>query len=124
MLYTLSFNLKFKHSNDTVYLAHCYPYTYSTLQNYLRELEVPFMMIMLLETMLRCLVETIFESYNLIHTNVKIFQEDNFKSQLLTVRLLARSLAGNNVYVVTVTSPDNYLEESVKVCPLQWNRMT
>lgn len=26
--------------NDTVYIAHCYPYTYTRLQNFLKELEV------------------------------------------------------------------------------------
>ena len=30
-LYTLSFNLSSHYDNDTVYLAHCYPYTYSDL---------------------------------------------------------------------------------------------
>eukprot|EP01135_Chromosphaera_perkinsii_P010351 Nk52_evm23s2118 gene=Nk52_evmTU23s2118 len=30
--YTLSFTVKFPHSNDTCYFAHCYPYTYSQLQ--------------------------------------------------------------------------------------------
>lgn len=31
MYYALSFELKFKHDNDTVYFAHCYPYTYTNL---------------------------------------------------------------------------------------------
>lgn len=26
--YTLTFTLNFPHDNDTVYLAHCYPYSY------------------------------------------------------------------------------------------------
>ena len=30
--YTLSFMAKFPHSNDVCYLSHCYPYTYSQLQ--------------------------------------------------------------------------------------------
>ena len=30
--HTLTFTLNFPHSNDTVYLAHCYPYTYSDLE--------------------------------------------------------------------------------------------
>lgn len=37
--YTLTFSVKFQHDNDTVYIAHCYPYTYSRLQLYLRSLE-------------------------------------------------------------------------------------
>jgi hypothetical protein len=31
LYYALSFELKFKHDNDTCYLAHCYPYTYTDL---------------------------------------------------------------------------------------------
>jgi len=27
--YTLSFQMEFKYDNDEVYLAHCFPYTYS-----------------------------------------------------------------------------------------------
>lgn len=38
--YTLSFNVDFPHDNDTCYLAHCYPYTYSDLQDYLLKLQV------------------------------------------------------------------------------------
>lgn len=26
--YTLTFTVNFPHDNDTVYMAHCYPYTY------------------------------------------------------------------------------------------------
>ena len=31
----MTFNITFPHDQDTVYLAHCYPYTYSDLQEYL-----------------------------------------------------------------------------------------
>ena len=37
-IYTLSFTYTF-HRPDTVYFAHCYPYTYSDLQHFLHELE-------------------------------------------------------------------------------------
>ncbi|KAG8327598.1 Cytosolic carboxypeptidase 2 [Homalodisca vitripennis] len=37
--FTLSFNLEFPHDNDTVYLAQCYPYTYTDLQDYLIKLQ-------------------------------------------------------------------------------------
>lgn len=30
--HTLTFNISFPHDRDTVYLAHCYPYTYTDLQ--------------------------------------------------------------------------------------------
>ncbi|XP_058798639.1 uncharacterized protein LOC131668464 [Phymastichus coffea] len=33
--HTLTFNVYFPHDQDTVYLAHCYPYTYTDLQEYL-----------------------------------------------------------------------------------------
>ncbi|KAG8035075.1 hypothetical protein G9C98_001565 [Cotesia typhae] len=36
--HTLTFNITFPHDQDTVYLAHCYPYTYSDLQEYLAKL--------------------------------------------------------------------------------------
>ncbi|EGD81298.1 hypothetical protein PTSG_11335 [Salpingoeca rosetta] len=36
--YTLSWTFKFPANNDTVYFAHCYPYTYSDLQHYITAL--------------------------------------------------------------------------------------
>ncbi|XP_052132932.1 cytosolic carboxypeptidase Nna1-like, partial [Frankliniella occidentalis] len=68
--YTLSFNVDFPHDNDTCYLAHCYPYTYSDLQDYLLKL-----------------------------------QNHPVKSTFSKLRLLCRSLAGNNVYYLTITTP-------------------
>nr|CAH7714911.1 unnamed protein product [Callosobruchus chinensis] len=70
MTYTLTFTVKFPHDDDDVYLAHCYPYTYSDLQDYLSELS-----------------------------------SHPVKSTFSTVRLLCKTLAGNNVYYVTITSP-------------------
>ena len=37
--YTLTFSAVAKHDNDTVYFAHCYPYTYTDLVRYLNTLE-------------------------------------------------------------------------------------
>jgi hypothetical protein len=68
--YTLSFNMEFPYDNDHVYLAHCYPYTYSDLQDYLIQL-----------------------------------QNHPVKSTFSKLRLLCRSLAGNNVYYLTITAP-------------------
>lgn len=70
--YTLSFNIEFKHDNDTVYFAHSYPYTYSDLQDYLMAI-----------------------------------QRHPVKSKYCKLRLLCRSLAGNNIYYLTVTAPQN-----------------
>lgn len=38
--HTLSFTLEFPYSDDTVYLAYCYPYTYSHLQDRLLLIQV------------------------------------------------------------------------------------
>jgi hypothetical protein len=37
--YTLTFTVSFPHANDTCYLAHCYPYTYTDLQRHLKTLQ-------------------------------------------------------------------------------------
>jgi hypothetical protein len=31
--------IEYSDDNDTVYIAHCYPYTYSRLQGFLKEIE-------------------------------------------------------------------------------------
>ncbi|XP_048511393.1 cytosolic carboxypeptidase 2-like isoform X2 [Athalia rosae] len=68
--HTLTFNLSFPHDQDTVYLAHCYPYTYTDLQEYLASII-----------------------------------NDPAKTKYTKLRLLCRSLAGNNVYYLTITAP-------------------
>jgi cytosolic carboxypeptidase protein 2/3 len=37
--FTLTFSVTFENDNDTVYLAHSYPYTYTDLCRYLNQLE-------------------------------------------------------------------------------------
>ncbi|XP_030845619.1 uncharacterized protein LOC582973 isoform X1 [Strongylocentrotus purpuratus] len=68
--YSLTWTFTVPHDNDTCYFAHCYPYTYSDLQDYLQNL-----------------------------TN------DRVRSKYCKQRILCRSLAGNVVYVLTITSP-------------------
>lgn len=68
-LYSLTWTLQFPYDSDTCYLAHCYPYTYSQLQRYLRN----------------------------ISSNPAV-------ASYCTVRVLCHSLAGNAVYVLTITS--------------------
>ncbi|XP_068459917.1 cytosolic carboxypeptidase 2 isoform X2 [Clinocottus analis] len=68
-LYSLTWTLQFPHDSDTCYLAHCYPYTYTHLQRYLRR----------------------------ISSNSAV-------ASYCTLRVLCHSLAGNAVYVVTITS--------------------
>ncbi|KAJ7370497.1 hypothetical protein OS493_032063 [Desmophyllum pertusum] len=67
--YTLSFYMEFPHDDDTCYLAHCYPYSYTDLELYLRS----------------------------IIDNPKI-------SQHVQKEVLCKTMAGNNCYVLTVTS--------------------
>ena len=40
--YTLSFNYTFEYAHDLVFFAHCYPYSYSTLQSYLHSLKATY----------------------------------------------------------------------------------
>ncbi|XP_061628813.1 cytosolic carboxypeptidase 2 [Phyllopteryx taeniolatus] len=68
-LYSLAWTLHFPYESDTCYIAHCYPYTYSDLQRYLRH----------------------------ISSNPAVVS-------FCKVRVLCHSLAGNAVYVLTVTS--------------------
>ncbi|XP_073965826.1 nna1 carboxypeptidase isoform X2 [Choristoneura fumiferana] len=77
--YTLTFNIEFPHADDAVYVAHCYPYTYSDLQEYLSRL-----------------------------------QSHPIKSTFSKLRLLCRTLAGNNVYYLTITAPPNTNEMEQK----------
>ncbi|KAL1505438.1 hypothetical protein ABEB36_005007 [Hypothenemus hampei] len=68
--FTLTFTLTFPHDEDEVYLANCYPYTYSDLQEHLAEIRA-----------------------------------HPVKQTFSTIRLLCRSLAGNDVYFITITAP-------------------
>ncbi|KAG5273394.1 hypothetical protein AALO_G00150870 [Alosa alosa] len=68
--FSLSWSLVFPYDQDTCYLAHCYPYTYTKLWAYLSKIE---------------------HSPRL--------------SSFCKIRTLCRSLAGNLVPVLTVTSP-------------------
>ncbi|CAF3355299.1 unnamed protein product [Rotaria sp. Silwood1] len=69
-MYSLTWTCKFTNNNDTYYFAHCYPYTYSDLQDYLNEI-----------------------------------QSDRFKSQYCKQKVLCRTLAGNFIYLLTITNP-------------------
>ena len=64
------------HKGDTVYFSHCYPYTYTDLQDYLLDLS-----------------------------------NDPVKSKICKQRVLCRTLAGNLVYVLTITSPSQNPED-------------
>ncbi|XP_008409828.1 cytosolic carboxypeptidase 2 isoform X2 [Poecilia reticulata] len=68
-LYSLTWTVRFQYDSDTCYLAHCYPYTYSRLQSYLKQ----------------------------IISNPAV-------ASYCEVRTLCQSLAGNAVYVITITS--------------------
>ncbi|CAM1319123.1 AGBL2 (predicted) [Pycnogonum litorale] len=78
--YTMSFSFDFPYDDDTVYFAHCYPYTYTDLQNYLRDMH-----------------------------------NDKFKSTICKQRVLCRSLAGNYIFVLTITSPGSFTDRKVVI---------
>ncbi|XP_071809409.1 uncharacterized protein [Asterias amurensis] len=75
--YSLTWTCIFPHDNDVCYFAHCYPYTYSDLQDYLQNL-----------------------------TN------DPVCSKFCKQRILCRSLAGNIVNILTITSPAKNPEDA------------
>ncbi|XP_040201594.1 cytosolic carboxypeptidase 3 isoform X1 [Rana temporaria] len=77
--YSLSWTFRFPHSRDVCYFAHCYPYTYSNLQDYLAGIA-----------------------------------SDPERSKFCKMRVLCHSLAGNIVYVLTITSPSPAAKESKK----------
>nr|XP_039266870.1 uncharacterized protein LOC120342204 isoform X2 [Styela clava] len=68
--YSLTWTIQFPHKGDTCYFAHCYPYTYTDLQEYLLKLA-----------------------------------NDPVRSRFCKQRVLCRTLAGNLVYILTITSP-------------------
>ncbi|XP_064634317.1 cytosolic carboxypeptidase 2-like isoform X2 [Lineus longissimus] len=74
--YSLTFTCEFPYDNDTVYVAHCYPYTYTDLQDYILNI-----------------------------------MNDPVKSKICKQKVLCRTLAGNMVYVLTITSPSKGPEE-------------
>ncbi|CAD5117165.1 DgyrCDS5968 [Dimorphilus gyrociliatus] len=75
--YSLTWTFKLPYNGDSCYFAHCYPYTYTNLQDYLN---------------------------NLLN--------DPVKSKLCKQRILCRTLAGNLVYYLTITSPTKTAEEA------------
>ncbi|XP_076191800.1 cytosolic carboxypeptidase 3 isoform X3 [Aptenodytes patagonicus] len=68
--FSLTWTFQFPHDQDTCYFAHCYPYTYSNLQEYLVAIS-----------------------------------KDPVKSRFCKIHILCHSLAGNIVYVLTITNP-------------------
>ncbi|XP_032872401.1 cytosolic carboxypeptidase 3-like, partial [Amblyraja radiata] len=75
--FSLTWTFQFPHDADTCYFAHCYPYTYSDLQDYLLQVAT-----------------------------------SPAKSKLCKVRVLCRTLAGNMVYLLTVTNPSRSPREA------------
>ncbi|OPJ69067.1 cytosolic carboxypeptidase 3 isoform C [Patagioenas fasciata monilis] len=67
--FSLTWTFQFPHDQDTCYFAHCYPYTYSNLQEYLVAIS-----------------------------------KDPVKSKFCQIHILCHSLAGNIVYVLTITN--------------------
>ncbi|XP_035828851.1 cytosolic carboxypeptidase 2 [Aplysia californica] len=74
--YSMTWTVRFEHDHDTVYFSHCYPYTYTDLQDYLLEVS-----------------------------------NDPIKSRICKQRVLCRTLAGNLVYILTITSASQSPED-------------
>ncbi|EAS03740.2 zinc carboxypeptidase family protein (macronuclear) [Tetrahymena thermophila SB210] len=75
--YSLSFTYLFENTEDEVYFAYNYPYTYSELQEYLDE-------------------------------------QESIKSDILNRRVLCRTLAGNRIDLLTITSKsDQYKKQGI-----------
>ncbi|KAF5308101.1 hypothetical protein FQR65_LT00644 [Abscondita terminalis] len=72
----LTFTLDFPHDDDEVFIAYSYPYTYSDLQCYLKELA-----------------------------------NNRAMADFVTIRTLCKTLAGNNVYYVVITSQDSITDK-------------
>ncbi|KAJ3333821.1 Cytosolic carboxypeptidase 2 [Blyttiomyces sp. JEL0837] len=68
--YTLSFTVVFESEDDTVFFAHCYPFSYSDLQ-----------------------------------AEITALKEDPFRSTLFRHTVLCKSLGGNNIDLITITTP-------------------
>ncbi|NXS63731.1 CBPC3 carboxypeptidase, partial [Brachypteracias leptosomus] len=75
--FSLTWTFQFPHDQDTCYFAHCYPYTYSNLQEYLVAIS-----------------------------------NDPVKSKFCKIHILCHSLAGNTVYVLTITNPPKSGEDT------------
>ncbi|XP_078584327.1 uncharacterized protein LOC144866649 isoform X3 [Branchiostoma floridae x Branchiostoma japonicum] len=75
--YSLTWTCSFPNDNDNYFFAHCYPYTYSDLQDYLLKMA-----------------------------------NDPVRSKYCRQRVLCRTLAGNLVYVLTITNPSKNPEDA------------
>nr|XP_058925558.1 cytosolic carboxypeptidase 2 isoform X4 [Kogia breviceps] len=75
--YCLTWTMRFPHDQDTCFLAHFYPYTYTDLQ---------------------CFLLSVANS--------------PVQSQFCKLRTLCRSLAGNTVYLLTITNPARTPQEA------------
>ncbi|XP_066278740.1 uncharacterized protein [Branchiostoma lanceolatum] len=75
--YSLTWTCSFPNDNDSYFFSHCYPYTYSDLQDYLLKMA-----------------------------------NDPVRSKYCRQRVLCRTLAGNLVYVLTITNPSKNPEDA------------
>ncbi|XP_078671224.1 uncharacterized protein LOC144911228 isoform X15 [Branchiostoma floridae x Branchiostoma belcheri] len=75
--YSLTWTCTFPNDNDSYFFSHCYPYTYSDLQDYLLKMA-----------------------------------NDPVRSKYCRQRVLCRTLAGNLVYVLTITNPSKNPEDA------------
>ena len=69
--YIMTFVMSFPHDNDTVYMAHCYPYRYSDMM-----------------------------------IDVEKLMADPYRAPFIRKEILCKTLAGNDVPILTITSDD------------------
>ena len=83
----MSFTVVFPHEGDTCYLAHCYPYRYSDMMLDLANIRAD---------PVRLDISQIFLVTNLSY---------HFRSKCISQKVLCQTLAGNEVPLLTITSP-------------------
>lgn len=112
--YTLTFTIEFDYDDDTVYFAHSYPYTYSDLQVSCKPSNL--WLLWLVNLPLRLLQDYLME-----------IQRHPVKSKFCKLRLLCRTLAGNNVYYLTVTAPsgnEDHMRVGCHPCHCSFTKLT
>ena len=99
--YSLTWTCQFTNTNDTVYFAHCYPYTYSDLQ-----VDITHLMSFISK-------KKTLEFYLFNKEYIKKIQEDPVKSKYCKVKIMCRSLAENLIHLITITNPPSSESENV-----------
>ena len=87
----MSFTVVFPHEGDTCYLAHCYPYRYSDMMLDLANIRADPVRLDIFSNLTNIFLVT----------NVS----NRFRSKCISQKVLCQTLAGNEVPLLTITSP-------------------